>query len=172
MLKSESACKDDSQESELRYYQDHEREVFGIKKQSPDLRSVLLTALIEAFRAHTSGMFFTSEQVLNTFRLMDGPNNEARIGMINRKDAFIAATNRIMRFRRLFLTDGNYIGLRAQSTQIGDQVWLVSGPSTPFILRPMQNSRYRLIGEAYVHGIIRGEAVATGSIRFGDIELE
>ena len=172
VFKSESDCNDDAERSELRHYHDHEREVFSIKKQSPHLRDVFVTALTEVFRADTSGTFFTQHQILNTLRLLDGPNNKERIGMLNRKDAYIAATNGIITSRRLFLTDGNYLGLGAQSTQVGDQVWLISGPSTPFILRPMQNGRYRLIGEAYVHGIMRGEAVANGNIRFGDIEFE
>jgi hypothetical protein len=171
-FKSESAFHNDTEENELRLYNDHEREVFRAKKQSAISRGTILTSLVEVFRADTSGTFFTPLQILRTLGLIDSPNNQERIEMIKRKDAFIAAAKTIIQSRRLFLTDGNYLGIGAQSAQIGDQVWIVSGPSTPFVLRPMQNGRYKLIGEAYVHGIMRGEAVAAGKIRFCDIELE
>jgi hypothetical protein len=29
----------------------------------------------------------------------------------------------------------------------------------PFILRPMDNGNYELVGEAYIHGIMYGEAL-------------
>jgi hypothetical protein len=33
------------------------------------------------------------------------------------------------------------------------------GSSVPLLLRPRDNAGYQLIGEAYVHGIMQGEAM-------------
>jgi hypothetical protein len=46
--------------------------------------------------------------------------------------------------------------------EVGDEVWILAGADVPLILRPSASSgeEYRLVGEAYVHGIMQGEAVA------------
>jgi hypothetical protein len=74
---------------------------------------MILTSLVEVFRADTSGTFFTPLQILRTLRLKDSPNNQEKIEMVKRKGAFIAAAKTIIQSRRLFLTDGNYLGLGA-----------------------------------------------------------
>lgn len=41
-----------------------------------------------------------------------------------------------------------------------DEVWLLEGARTPFIIRRIpQRDEYRLIGEAYVHGFMHGEGI-------------
>jgi hypothetical protein len=61
--------------------------------------------------------------------------------------------------RRLFRTAGNSLGLGAQSLQAGDVVWVVAGAAVPTVLRPVSGKRWRLVGEAYIHGIMDGEVV-------------
>ena len=61
--------------------------------------------------------------------------------------------------RRLFVTKKGYVGLGAKSVQIGDKVFVLPGGFVPFILRELTEGYYRLIGEAYVHGLMRGEAL-------------
>ncbi|KAN0071429.1 Heterokaryon incompatibility protein (HET) domain containing protein [Elaphomyces granulatus] len=63
------------------------------------------------------------------------------------------------RGRRLFRTDGNYLGIGPESLQKGDQVWVIAGATVPMILRKSESGHWRLVGEAYVHGIMNGEAV-------------
>ena len=63
------------------------------------------------------------------------------------------------RGRRLFRTSGNYLGIGPQSLQKDDQVWVIAGSTVPMILRKSESGRWRLVGEAYVHGIMNGEAV-------------
>jgi len=72
--------------------------------------------------------------------------------------------------RRMFRTRGGYLGMGSVSVEPGDQVWVVKGGDVPLVLRP-KNGRYRLIGEAYVHGIMRGEAVRVGCT-FQEVILE
>jgi len=69
--------------------------------------------------------------------------------------------------RRFFVTRQGYIGLGPAETQCGDQVHILRGARLPFLLRETRSpihpqvdgAAYRMVGEAYVHGITRGEAV-------------
>ncbi|KAF4331809.1 hypothetical protein FBEOM_14418 [Fusarium beomiforme] len=62
--------------------------------------------------------------------------------------------------RRPVFTDTGYLGMGFESSEIGDELWIVSGGPTPLVLRNMGGpDEYCLIGEAYVHGAMQGEAV-------------
>ncbi|KAH7244510.1 heterokaryon incompatibility protein-domain-containing protein [Fusarium redolens] len=63
-------------------------------------------------------------------------------------------------YRRLFVTNGGYIGLAPPSAQLGDEVVLLSGGRVPFVVRKRNlniQECYSIVGEAYVHGIMDGE---------------
>ena len=57
-----------------------------------------------------------------------------------------------------FVTETGYIGIGHPETVVGDEVHLVQGSDTPFVLRKTDDC-YELIGETYVHGIMDGELV-------------
>jgi hypothetical protein len=65
------------------------------------------------------------------------------------------------RGRRLFLTGDKYLGIGPESLEVGDQVWVLAGAQVPLVLRST-GSRWRLVGEAYVCGVMDGEAVTKG----------
>ncbi len=74
----------------------------------------------------------------------------------------------------MFRTWQNYLGMAPRSAQVGDQVWILPGTSVPFILQPLNNGNFQLVGEAYVHGIVHGEAVELreGEFDMRDVVLE
>ncbi|KAJ8133054.1 hypothetical protein O1611_g570 [Lasiodiplodia mahajangana] len=59
--------------------------------------------------------------------------------------------------RKLLLTDDGYVGLGPGSIEEDDLVCLLSGLVMPIILRPTDKG-YQVVGEAYVHGVMFGEA--------------
>ncbi len=79
--------------------------------------------------------------------------------------------------RAFALTRGGYMDMAPPGTVAGDAVCLLHGPETPFILRSLsaddggggdmcrgstsnlKREAARLVGEAYVHGIMDGEAM-------------
>jgi hypothetical protein len=63
--------------------------------------------------------------------------------------------------RKLVIIHPGGLGLGPDSVQINDEVWILAGSQVPFILRSVDGSprRYKLIGEAYVHGIMHGEGM-------------
>lgn len=59
-------------------------------------------------------------------------------------------------WRRMMETGKGYIGMAHAQSQVGDSIVLLAGASVPIILRPCEGG-YRVIGVAYVHGIMDGE---------------
>jgi hypothetical protein len=60
--------------------------------------------------------------------------------------------------RGLFFFFFFFFGLGPCVLEEGDICWVIFGGTVPFILR-RKGSCYLLLGEAYVHGIMRGEAI-------------
>jgi hypothetical protein len=63
--------------------------------------------------------------------------------------------------RRLFISrDEEWLGLAPSNANVGDVIALLEGGSVPYILRLSETEAgcYKLIGDAYVHGIMDGEA--------------
>ena len=54
-------------------------------------------------------------------------------------------------------TDKGYYVLGPSALEPGDVVCVLFGSKVPFCLRPM-GSRHLLVGECYVHGLMKGEA--------------
>ncbi|XXG99605.1 hypothetical protein Hte_005946 [Hypoxylon texense] len=76
--------------------------------------------------------------------------------------------------RRLFVTERGLIGLAPRDASVDDEVHIMLGCPSPFILRPMEEatkveykgdilSSYTIIGDGYLHGNMSGEALEGGS---------
>lgn len=74
--------------------------------------------------------------------------------------AYIGVLETITGERKYFVTESGYLGLGPGAAKSGDCVVVILGLRTPFILRPQSGGKYRIIGDAYVHGIMEGELVA------------
>jgi len=80
--------------------------------------------------------------------------------VININASFMRATSG----RRMFITSQGYIGLGPEHTRCGDQVAVLLGGSTPFMLREAGSTaageaQWSLLGDCYVHGCMDGELV-------------
>ncbi|OTA59615.1 HET-domain-containing protein [Hypoxylon sp. EC38] len=69
--------------------------------------------------------------------------------------------------RRFFIGSNSVIGLGPRSITVGDNATVLYGGSVPFMLRtlnPMsdEDSNFRLLGEAYVYGVMDGSWVRLG----------
>jgi len=72
--------------------------------------------------------------------------------------------------RSFFATRGGYIGMGPAYSEPGDRVCLIAGINTPYIIRMSQGGdlgplRGKLVGEAYVHGIMDGEIMDVRKVR-------
>ncbi|KAL8717342.1 MAG: hypothetical protein Q9225_005402 [Loekoesia sp. 1 TL-2023] len=74
---------------------------------------------------------------------------------------------------RLFRTENSLLGMGPKSVSKGDEAWVLQGARVPFVLRPnLDTRRYQLIGQAYVHGMMQGEALGGGDPLWMDVEIE
>ena len=73
----------------------------------------------------------------------------------------ITAIEGLLKTCYLLVTESGWIGLAHKTAQIGDEVCLLYGSTVPIILRPVSNEQHRLVGNAYVHGMMFGEFFST-----------
>lgn len=62
--------------------------------------------------------------------------------------------------RAFVSTKNGRIGLAPKHTQRGDMVVILWNAGSPYVLRPLGNEHFKLVGEAYIHGLMYGEALA------------
>ncbi|KAI0529986.1 heterokaryon incompatibility protein-domain-containing protein [Xylaria digitata] len=53
-----------------------------------------------------------------------------------------------------------------------DRICILTGGETPYMIRPTEYGRYRLIGEAYVDGVMDGEALGDAKYQDEEIQIE
>jgi hypothetical protein len=70
--------------------------------------------------------------------------------------------NRAWAGRRLAKTSDGYLCNADKDTQIGDRIAVVAGCRMPSILRPKDDGTYRVVGHAYVMGLMYGEVMELG----------
>jgi hypothetical protein len=65
---------------------------------------------------------------------------------------------------RVFVTERGYMGLGPLSTFAGDDVAVLHGGKTPYILlsRDRDSAAFHLLGETFIHGLMEGEAFQEG----------
>jgi hypothetical protein len=68
-----------------------------------------------------------------------------------------------------FITRKGHLVLSSEYVERGDFVALIGGAQVPFILRCRSGGQYQLIGEAYVDGIMDGEAIE--NFKCGNVNL-
>lgn len=62
--------------------------------------------------------------------------------------------------RSFLFTRKGYYALGPCIAKSGDVCYVLFGATVPFILRKADGaSHYKVVGEAYIHGLMRGEAV-------------
>ncbi|KAG5979352.1 hypothetical protein E4U55_005258 [Claviceps digitariae] len=73
----------------------------------------------------------------------------------------------------LCVTQERLIGLMPLLTRDGDMVVIFHGCDVPYVVRPAEEEQgcYRLVGEAYVHGVMNGEAMENAGDNYVDITL-
>lgn len=72
------------------------------------------------------------------------PRAEAFGNVIRSRDT----SRRLMRSERM-----NAVGIAPEMAQVGDTICIVRGAQVPYVLRPIEDSKYRLVGEAYLYGV-------------------
>jgi len=61
--------------------------------------------------------------------------------------------------RKFAVLDNGYMGLVPSCTEVGDEVHILNGVTMPFAVRCREDGKAVQVGDAYIHGIMDGEAV-------------
>lgn len=59
--------------------------------------------------------------------------------------------------RQFFEGTEGFIGMVPSSAQEGDEIYVLLGLNVPLVVRPVEEGRFRVVGEAYVPGTSKGE---------------
>jgi len=97
----------------------------------------------------------------------DGTSLTSSDGIIN--DYLYSAWVRTVE-RCIFTSSSGRVGLSSSAIRPHDYIVILLGADMPFIVRPIQNDQCQIIGEAYVHGLMEGEAMR-GSPRIGPLYI-
>jgi hypothetical protein len=135
----------------------------------------LLVQQIDRLRAiDPDSVFPDGDEVRRLARVLKGDdaNFDASVltEMMNKVEVLSEHMSRVCLQRRLARTDFNLLAMVPKSTVAGDSIWIVPGLKTPFVFREMANGNVELVGEAYVHGIMFGEAIE--GLQLSDVRLQ
>lgn len=75
------------------------------------------------------------------------------------------------RGRVMFASGTGFLGLVPFGTRQGDTIVIIRGADVPFVLR-LRGNFYELIGEAYVQGVMNGEALDMGHLIPLDVKIQ
>ncbi|KAF1915994.1 hypothetical protein BDU57DRAFT_448606 [Ampelomyces quisqualis] len=64
--------------------------------------------------------------------------------------------------KRPFISKVGYVGMGPSYMRAGDAIAIFNGASVPFVVRPVGENTYRLMGECYCDGIMHGEFIQGG----------
>ncbi|EME40089.1 hypothetical protein DOTSEDRAFT_158763 [Dothistroma septosporum NZE10] len=84
---------------------------------------------------------------------------------------FRIATHRNWMAKRLAVTNTGHVGMVPQTARKNDIVCVLFGCSVPMVLRPVGDGTHKVVGEAYVHGFMDGEALEGGEYGAADYTL-
>jgi hypothetical protein len=94
--------------------------------------------------------------------------HKASVGDTSRSASttYIQQTIVCCRRRRFAVGEKGYMGLVPEKAVVGDLVFLVSGCTVPFLLRPQDpagaDGPYVLVGECYIYRVMEGEPIDVG----------
>ena len=82
--------------------------------------------------------------------------------------------------RKFFITKSGRFGLGPKDAKLGDRMAVIVGSSVPFVLRntgvnETGKETWQLIGECYVHGVMKGEVMAeleSGTLKLSSIIIQ
>lgn len=58
----------------------------------------------------------------------------------------------------LCLTEKGHVGQVPQAAQVGDKIALLQGCAVPYLLREVEDRRYKVVSNCSLHGVMHGEA--------------
>jgi hypothetical protein len=89
---------------------------------------------------------------------------------LSRNEIYLSLRDMIVN-QAFLITKEGYIGIGSPTVTPGDEIWVLYGGQVPFLLKPRagygsatglgkaKNDGFTFVGDAYIHGIMYGEAL-------------
>jgi hypothetical protein len=144
----------------------------NVDKLDVPQHKLTIRALLQEMSNSDNQNVFPSTTYFDHFEaILSNPDVDVRGTTSKLIALFEAAAQPVIGTRRLFVTANHYIGIGPQSTMKEDQVWALPGATLLYNLRSTStDGEFKLIGEAYMHGAMRGEG-ANNSLHHRNIRL-
>ena len=126
-----------------------------------NIHTATYVALNDLASSDPSGNIPDSSALAAALDVLKGPPSAMQDNTIAGCNQYIGSMSKAYGARRLFCTAEKFLGIASNSLLPNDEVWIVAGAAAPLSLRPAQQDKFTLIGEAYVRGVMFGEAVST-----------
>ncbi|KAE8450788.1 hypothetical protein EG329_005701 [Mollisiaceae sp. DMI_Dod_QoI] len=112
-----------------------------------------------AFRLHLTKEAYNQGRIIPLNLAPEGRSKLRETAKGEGIDGIYWAASRFCTGRKIFSTQNGLLGLGPCALKEGDLCCILFGASVPFVLRS-DNQKYKLVGEAYVQGVMKGEAIA------------
>ncbi|KAG2345313.1 hypothetical protein BDR05DRAFT_960759, partial [Suillus weaverae] len=129
--------------------------ITALRSAPPEYRYPAVRAAVDDFIAAWDGAI-PLQELLDATRAAVAAGDRARLEVTHK---FVGAFLRTCSARRVFSTNQGDLGIAHQGARVGDEVVVVPGAAVPFVVREVEGGLYILIGEAFVHGAMNGEAL-------------
>lgn len=115
---------------------------------------------LEMFKISASGIYGSDESCARSYRptWVHDRDAQASPGTTVDADAYETTFSHSPHLRP-FLTSNKYLGMGSQSLEKGHSIWIIPGSRVPLILQTVDSGIYKIVGGAYVHGFMHGEAL-------------
>jgi hypothetical protein len=109
-----------------------------------------------------STVLLTERELDEGLKVRKGPDNDTKSTITEAANRFRSRIGLKTKHRRMIRTAKGWLGMGPSSLRVGDRVFVVPGANIPLIMRRLDPGHYQVVGEAYIHGIMHGEAVFDG----------
>ena len=117
---------------------------------------------LEQYRANFASFWKLRHEILARDPV---PAHLEHLSTQGRANDFLFDLNLSCKGRAFFITKTGYYGLGPVVMKPGDECYILYGARVPFVLRPTgEHGPVRLMGEAYVHGIMHGELFTNSDV--------
>jgi hypothetical protein len=102
----------------------------------------------------------TKHMPVFTGSMMDGNWGDFKDEVADHIADSITTWRNLQSRKPVLVSDNGLLGVGPEIATEGDELWVLAGARVPFVLRTgKEKGVYTLVGEAYVHGIMHGEAL-------------
>lgn len=87
-------------------------------------------------------------------------NSEALVARGLKSYRYLDQLEDTARHRRPFAGKGGLLGLGPAEMEVGELIYILVGATVPYLLRKDAEGKLRVVGDAYIHGVMDGEIMA------------